>query len=246
MILTAKGVRKSFGSFLALSDINISVSKREISSIIGPNGAGKTTLFNILSGHLKADEGTISFLGSDVTNKKPHQLCKLGMAKSFQKTNIFAGLSAFENIQISIMSMYGKLTNSWTSADRLFEDEVNDILEKVGLFKKQNDVAGLLSHGDQRRLEIGLALGSKPSLLLLDEPTAGMGPEESLMVVELIVRLKETSELTVLFIEHDMNMVFRFSERIRVMHGGVIMAEGSPDDIRKNEEVQRIYLGENR
>ena len=244
MILSAKNIRKSFGKFIALADVNLSVSQGEISSIIGPNGAGKTTLFNTLSGYLKPDAGSIVFLETDVTGKNPHQLCKMGMAKSFQKTNIFPRLTVFENVQISVMSMKGQLKNIWVNAQKLFENEVLDMLDKVGLSEKQFDKAGLLSHGDQRRLEIGLALACQPSLLLLDEPTAGMGPEESMMIVDLIVRLKELSALTVLFIEHDINIVFQISQKIRVMHGGTIIAEGSPEEIRKNEEVQRIYLAE--
>jgi branched-chain amino acid transport system ATP-binding protein len=241
-MLSANGIRKSFGKTSILRGVNLSVDRGEISSIIGPNGAGKTTFFNILSGYLKPDQGNVYFLETDVTGKTPHLLCKLGMVKSFQITNIFPRLTTFENVQISVMSRRKKLKNMWVNAEIIYE--VLEILENVGLSQKRFDKAGLLSHGDQRRLEIGIALGSSPSLLLLDEPTAGMGPEESLMILEMILELKNKSDLTVLFIEHDISIVFQFSEKIYVMYNGTIFAQGTPEEIRMNAEVQRIYLCE--
>jgi len=243
-MLRVEEIRKSFGGLMAVNGVSFQIEKGELSSIIGPNGAGKTTLFNLLTGHLSPDKGRILFKEREVTGLSPHGICNLGIGRSFQRTNIFPRLSAFDNVQVAVMSWGRKSSNIFLRAQKMLREETDEILESIGLRDKKEITAGLLAHGDQRRLEIGIALGSYPELLLLDEPTAGMSPEESGRTVELIQGLARERGLTLLFIEHDMNVVFQISEKIRVMHMGSIIAEGIPEDVRANEEVQRIYLAE--
>jgi branched-chain amino acid transport system ATP-binding protein len=243
-MLHVEGIKKSFGGLMAVHEVSFQIKEGELSSIIGPNGAGKTTLFNLLTGHLRPDAGRILFKEKEITGLSPHEICRKGIGRSFQRTNIFPRLSAFDNIQVAVMSWQRKSGNIFLQAQKMLREETDEILESVGLGDKKEMTAGLLAHGDQRRLEIGIALGSHPELLLLDEPTAGMSPEESGMTVDLIQKLARERSLTVLFIEHDMNVVFKISEYIRVMHMGRIIAEGKPDEVRANAEVQRIYLAE--
>jgi branched-chain amino acid transport system ATP-binding protein len=243
-MLRVEEIGKSFGGLMAVNGVSFQIEKGELSSIIGPNGAGKTTLFNLLTGHLSPDKGRILFKEKEITGLSPHGICKLGIGRSFQRTNIFPRLSAFDNVQVAVMSWRRKSSNIFLRVQKMLREETDEILESVGLGDKKEMTAGLLAHGDQRRLEIGIALGSHPELLLLDEPTAGMSPEESGRTVELIQGLARERGLTLLFIEHDMNVVFGISEKIRVMHMGNIIAEGIPEDVRANEEVQRIYLAE--
>ena len=240
----AEGLTKSFEGFVAVREVSFQIEEGELSCIIGPNGAGKTTLFNLLTGHLRPDKGRILFENKEITGLSPHKICRKGIGRSFQITNIFPRLSAFENVQVAVMSWRRKSRNIFLRAQKMLRQETEEIIESVGLGDKMEITAGLLAHGDQRRLEICIALGSHPKFLLLDEPTAGMSPAESSETVELIQRLARQWQLTLLFIEHDMNVVFGISEKIRVMHMGAIMAEGTPEEIRANGEVQRIYLAE--
>jgi branched-chain amino acid transport system ATP-binding protein len=241
-----ESLTKSFGGLMAVNRVSFELKKGGISSIIGPNGAGKTTLFNLLTGHLKPDSGAISFKGIEITGMAPHRICHRGIGRSFQRTNIFPRLSVFENVQIALMAHHGKSQNLFQRARGLLGQETNEILESVGLGSKKAATAGLLAHGDQRLLEIGITLGTYPELILLDEPTAGMSPEESGKTVALIQQLVRAKDLTLLFIEHDMNIVFGISEWVRVMHMGSVIAEGRPEEIRANEQVQKIYLAEER
>ena len=239
-----ENVTKSFGGLMAVSDVSFELEKGELSSIIGPNGAGKTTLFNLLTGHIKPDRGNITFEGKNITGHAPHEICRRGIGRSFQRTNIFPRLTVFDNVQVALLSWQGKSRNIFLRSEKLLKEEADEILESVELGGKKDALAGLLAHGDQRLLEIGITLGTHPRLILLDEPTAGMSPEESNKTVELIQRLVRERDLTLLFIEHDMNVVFGISEKIRVMHMGAVVAEGNPEQIRADEEVQRIYLAE--
>ncbi len=235
---------KTFGGLVAVNGVSFSLKKGEISSIIGPNGAGKTTLFNLLTGHLKADSGSIFFQDQEITRLSPHKICHTGIGRSFQKTNIFPRLTAFDNIQVSLMSWQKKTRNIFQRADQFFKKETEEILKSLGLEDKKDRLAGLLAHGDQRLLEVGITLGTFPELILLDEPTAGMSPKESIKTMELIQQIVRSRKLTLLFIEHDMNIVFGVSEKVRVMHYGTIIAEGTPQEIRANDQVQKIYLAE--
>jgi branched-chain amino acid transport system ATP-binding protein len=239
-----ENLRKSFGGLMAVNAVSFELMKNEIASIIGPNGAGKTTLFNLLTGHIRSDSGDIFFKGKPITGLPPHIICKRGMGRSFQRTNIFPRLTVFENVQVALMAWKRRSRNIFVRAGKLFLDETCEILESLGLGSKMHMTAGLLAHGDQRLLEIGITVGTHPELILLDEPTAGMSPDESNKTVELVHRLTRERHLTLLFIEHDMNVVFGISEKVRVMNLGTIIAEGSPEAIRANAEVQRIYLAE--
>lgn len=239
-----ESLRKSFGGLVAVDNVSFELVKGEITSIIGTNGAGKTTLFNLLTGHIRPDSGDIFFKGNRITGLPPHRICKRGIGRSFQKTNIFPRLTVFENVQVALMSWGKKSRNIFVRSKSLMVEETNEILESIGLGDKAHMTAGLLAHGDQRLLEIGITLGSHPDLILLDEPTAGMSPEESRRAVKLVQKIARERNLTLLFIEHDMNVVFGISERVRVMHIGRVIAEGTPEEVRANEEVQRIYLAE--
>jgi branched-chain amino acid transport system ATP-binding protein len=237
-------LRKNFGGLMAVNEVTFALQKGGISSIIGPNGAGKTTLFNLLTGHLKPDSGAVYFKDREITALSPHRICRTGIGRSFQKTNIFPRLTVFDNIQVALMAWQKRTRNVFRRADRFFQKETEEILGSLGLGDKKDMTAGLLAHGDQRLLEIGITLGTYPELILLDEPTAGMSPEESHKTMELIQQIVRSKNLTLLFIEHDMKIVFGISEKIRVMHVGSIIAEGTPEEIRANDQVQKIYLAE--
>ena len=239
-----ENLKKIFGGLMAVNEVSFTLNQGEISSIIGPNGAGKTTLFNLLTGHLKPDSGAVYFKNQEITGLAPSRICRAGIGRSFQKTNIFPRLTVFDNIQVALMSWRKNTRNIFQNADRFFRSEADEILGSLGLGDKKNRIAGLLAHGDQRLLEIGLTLGTYPELILLDEPTAGMSPEESKNTMALIQQIVRNRKLTLLFIEHDMNIVFGISEKVRVMHVGSIIAEGTPQEIRANDQVQKIYLAE--
>jgi branched-chain amino acid transport system ATP-binding protein len=197
-----------------------------------------------LTGYLKPDHGEIFFKKEKITGLTPYEICRKGVGRSFQRTNIFPRLSVFDNVHVAVMAWRKKSSNIFIRSEKILKKEADEILESIGLIDKNEVEAGLLAHGDQRLLEIGIALGSYSELLLLDEPTAGMSPEESISTIKLIQKLAREGGITLLFIEHDMNVVFEFSEKIRVMHLGRMIAEGSPDEIRANNEVQSIYLAE--
>jgi branched-chain amino acid transport system ATP-binding protein len=243
-LLEVAGLKRSFGGFQALGGVTFQVEAGEISAVIGPNGAGKTTLFNVITGHLAPDSGRVVFAGRDITGQPPHAICRLGLARSFQRTNIFPRLSVFENVQIAILSHERRAYGLWTPARGLGRDRTMGILEDVGLAPRAADPSGSLSYGDQKQLELGIALALEPTLLLLDEPTAGMSPQETRTSVALVARIARERKLTVLFTEHDMDVVFSVAQRIRVLHQGRLIAEGAPEEIRGLAEVKRVYFGE--
>lgn len=244
MILEAEGLTKSFGGLNAVDDVSLQIEEKELSSIIGPNGAGKTTLFNLLTGHTPADSGRVIFRGRDITELPPHMICRAGVGRSFQRLNIFPRLTAFDNVQVAVFSAQRKGGSLFSRAEKMLREEADEVLESVGLDDKKGVQGGLLAHGDQKRLEIGIALACQPELLLLDEPTAGMSPKETIETTGLIEKLARERGLTLIFVEHDMNVVFGIADKIKVMHQGRIVFEGKPEDVRANDEVQRIYLGE--
>jgi branched-chain amino acid transport system ATP-binding protein len=244
MILTVQEVKKSFDGFGAVNGVSFSLKKGEICSIIGPNGAGKTTLFNLITGHLSKDEGELIFKGMDITHMPPHRICRLGMGRSFQRTNIFPRLTVFQNIQAALVAHRGESFNFFKSVDSFFREETRDLLERVGLKDFAETVGGTLSYGLQKQLELGIALASDPELLLLDEPTAGMSAQETHQTIQLVGRITREKGLTLLFTEHDMEVVFSISERILVLHQGRLIAQGSPEEVRNNSDVKKVYLGE--
>lgn len=244
MILTVENIKKSFDGFIAVNGVSLSVKRGEICSIIGPNGAGKTTLFNLITGHLPADSGRVTFKGIDISNMPPHKICRLGMGRSFQRTNIFPRLTVFQNIQAALVAHRGMSLNFFKIVDPLFCKETEEILERVGLLEFKETISGSLSYGYQKQLELGIALASDPELLLLDEPTAGMSAQETRQTIALIEKISREKGLTLLFTEHDMEVVFSIAERILVLHQGKLIAEGTPEEIKQNKEVQKVYLGE--
>ena len=245
-MLELREVRKSFDGFQAVGGVSLSVPRGSISAIIGPNGAGKTTLFNLITGHLTPDRGRVIFKDRDVTGIAPHDLCRLGMGRSFQRTNIFPRLTVFENVHAAFLSHRQRGWNLFTPVERLYRDETEALLESVGLLGKAGEVSGFLSHGNQKQLELGLALALEPELLLLDEPTAGMSATETRETIRLIERIARERKLTLLFTEHDMEVVFTISQRIAVLHQGRVIADGTPDEVRQHPDVRRVYLGETR
>ena len=242
-MLQVEGVIKSFDEFMAVNGANLTVKKGEIVAVIGPNGAGKTTLFNLITGALKRDRGRIIFKGEDIGELPPYEICKKGITRSYQIVNIFPRLTVFENAQVAVLSHQRRSSNLFRPAQSIAVKETRSILEGVGLSNKEKSIAGLLSHGDQKILEIAIALGNEPELLILDEPTAGMSPEETQATMELVKRLARMRGLTVLFCEHDMDIVFSIAKSIMVMHQGRTLVQGRPEEVRKNSFVQEAYLG---
>ena len=242
-MLQVEAVDKSFGDFMAVCQANLSVGKGELVAVIGPNGAGKTTLFNLITGQLWPDRGRIVFRGEEITGLPAYQICKRGIARSFQIVNIFPRLSVFGNVQVAVLSQQRRSNNIFSPAGNLATEETRSILESVGLSDKATNIAGSLSHGDQKILEIAIALGNEPELLILDEPTAGMSPEETGATLEFIKNLASSRGLTILFCEHDMDVVFFIAQSIMVMHQGQTLIQGKPEEVRENREVQEAYLG---
>jgi branched-chain amino acid transport system ATP-binding protein len=243
MILEVRAASKNFGGFKAIHDVSLDVTKGSIHAIIGPNGAGKSTLFNLISGHLHATGGKIIFKGEDITKMAPYDICRKGIGRSFQLISIFPNLTVLENIRVAKLSWFRKNMDFFSSSEKMFLNECQEVLDKVGLSGKGSDLAGILAYGQQKQLELGIALSVNPELLLLDEPTAGMSIGETTTQLNLIGRLARDHSLTVLFTEHDMTVVFSIAEKITVLHQGIVLAEGKPEDIRNDEKVKRIYLG---
>jgi len=242
-MLRVEKIHKSFDDFKAVNGANLTVEKGELVAVIGPNGAGKTTLFNLITGQLKADQGKVIFNEEDISSLPPYKICKRGIARSFQIANIFPRLTVFRNVQVSVLSQQEKSRKLFYPAEKLAVEETNRILESVGLSDRADNIAGSLAHGDQRALEIAIALGNKPELLILDEPTAGMSPEETAATIKLIKRLANSRELTILFCEHDMEVVFSAAQSIMVLHQGLTIIQGEPDQVRNSSQVQECYLG---
>jgi branched-chain amino acid transport system ATP-binding protein len=242
-MLQVQNLQKLFGDFKAVNGADLIVGKGQLVAVIGPNGAGKTTLFNLITGQLQADDGRIIFNDENISKLPPYEICRKGIARSFQIANIFPRLSVFRNVQVSVLSQQ-KLSNKiFRPASQIAVAETNRILERVGLLDKKLDVAGSLSHGDKRALEIAIALGNEPELLILDEPTAGMSPDETTATISLIQRLAEEQNLTILFCEHDMEVVFNVAQSIMVMQQGRSIVQATPEEVRQNRDVQDAYLG---
>ena len=245
-LLRTEKLRKYFGVVSAADDIHLQIDEGVLTSIIGPNGAGKTTLINLLTGNISADSGKVFFCNEDITHLPIHKRVKKGICRSFQIMNIFPKLTVFENLQIPVFSLVNR-SLSFFKPVRSYPDvneRVEKLLAELGMASKKDLQAGTLSHGDQRLLEIGLAMASEPKLLFLDEPTAGMNPVERVKVLENIRRLSREKQSTFVIIEHDMDIVFALSDRIIVLHRGQILADGTPEEIKQNEDVRKVYLGE--
>ncbi len=243
-ILEVDHLSQRFGNFDALRDVSVRFETGCLTAIIGPNGAGKSTFFNVVSGAFAPTAGRIRFQGRDITGLAPHAFARIGIAKSFQITNVFRQLSAHENVRVAAQMRHSRfaLLRSRAGMTELI-DRADALLARVGLAAHRNRTAGDLAHGQQRALEVAMALAAEPLLLLMDEPTAGMSPEETVVMMALITSL--ASERTVILVEHKMKLVMHLCRRLIVLHHGQLLAEGTPDDIRANDEVRRVYLGKN-
>ncbi|MDE2130319.1 MAG: ABC transporter ATP-binding protein [Betaproteobacteria bacterium] len=245
-LLQLQSVSRRFGALQALSDISINVDHGELRAIIGPNGAGKTTLFNLISGFFPPSGGEILFDGQPIGQVNPASLVRQGIIRTFQITEIFLSLSVYENLRIAAEVAMGVSHKPWMSRAlrARIDARVDELMQIVGIAGKADRIAGELSHGDQRVVEVGIALSRKPKLLLLDEPTAGMGDEETQNMTALIRRLNKEQGITTLFVEHDMEIVFGIADRITVLDNGSMLAEGTAHEIANNPAVQAAYLGQ--
>ncbi|HQR22262.1 MAG TPA: ABC transporter ATP-binding protein [Burkholderiaceae bacterium] len=242
-LLQVRGLTKRFGGLVATDSVDLAVAAGEIHAIIGPNGAGKTTLISQLSGAQRPDAGSIVLRGVDITRLSAHERVRRGIARSFQVTNVFRAMTAVDNVALALQAGDGTSFRFWrrVTAERHLFDAAHDLLARVRLHERAAVLAGELAHGEQRQLEVALALATRPALLLLDEPMAGMGPEESARMVDLIDSLRR--DLTIVLVEHDVDAVFRLADRISVLVYGRLLATGDADAIRANEDVRRAYLG---
>jgi branched-chain amino acid transport system ATP-binding protein len=242
-MLRVEGLLKSFDRFMAVSGADLHVGRGQIVAVIGPNGAGKSTMFKLITGHLRPDGGRVLFKGVPITGLTPHEICRKGISMAFQIVNIFNRMTVFENVQAAVLSHQGKAGVLFRAARNMAFVETMDILKSVGLTDKADRVGGTLSYGDQKVLEIAIALSTRPELLVLDEPTAGMSPEETAVCIGLIRRLSSELGLTVLFCEHNIELVFSISDEIMVMRGGQSIIQDLPEVVRKDCAVQEAYLG---
>jgi len=241
-LLRTERLTRAFGSLMAVDRVDVSIRRGELRSIIGPNGAGKTTFFRLISGEMAPSSGRIFFEDREITGLPQHAVARLGIAKSYQITNVFPHLTVHENVRVAVQG-HARAFNFWSRADALTDvsTRADRLLEQVGLSRKGTGLAAHLSHGEKRHLEIGIALAGEPTLLLLDEPTAGMSPEETDETMRLIREL--ATGRTVILVEHKMKVVMKISHRVTVLHQGQVLAEGTPDEIRANDRVQQTYLG---
>jgi branched-chain amino acid transport system ATP-binding protein len=244
-VLQINNVTKRFGNLVAVRDVSLNVAKGELCAIIGPNGAGKTTFFNLISGYFPPTSGTIIFDGQDITRLSTHERVSRGMARTFQITEIFPELTVFENVRIAAEVAGGYRLRPWISRAEAgkIHHNVEATLKLVALEAKADRLVGELAHGDQRAAEIAMALALKPHLLLLDEPTAGMGDQETFQITQLVRRLHRNDQYSIVLIEHDMRVVFNLADRICVLDQGRMLAQGTPQQIAANEQVQAAYLG---
>ena len=243
-VLETRGLSKSFGGVQAVAGVNLEMPRGEIRALIGPNGAGKTTFFNMLTGQLAADAGEVRFKGERLSGLPPHIVWRRGVSRTFQITATFLTLTSLENVQVALQSHRRQTYALFTKAAGLQRDGARELLRQVGLEAQAERPAGVLAYGDLKKLELAVALANGPEVLLLDEPTAGMAPAERGQLMALTRRIARERSLTVLFTEHDMDVVFAVADRIMVLHQGRVIAEGLPDEVRGDAQVQRVYLGD--
>jgi branched-chain amino acid transport system ATP-binding protein len=242
-ILVVENLYKSFGGVEAVKDVSFELEKGELLAMIGPNGAGKSTCFNLINGQLRPDHGRIIIMGKAINGRKPRDVWKLGVGRTFQITSTFASMTVLENVQMALLSYHRRTNSLLRKVSQLYVDESLELLERVGIGDQADRPCGVLAYGDLKRVELAVALANKPRLLLMDEPTAGMGPAQRQTLMELTRNIVRTRNIGVLFTEHDMDVVFNHADRIIVLSRGELMAEGTPAEVQKNAEVKEIYLG---
>jgi len=243
-ILEVTGLDKRFGGVHVTRNVNFTLEEGEQSAIIGPNGAGKSTFFNLLTGYHPPDAGRVVFASQDITRWPPHRIVRAGISRAFQVSNIFSRMSVSENVRSAVQVRMGVGLSLFGRADAIGVEETGRMLDLTGLADKRAVIAGELSQGDKKRLELAIAIAGKPRLLLLDEPTAGMSVDEARGTMELVDRLNRELRLTVLFTEHDMSIVFNHASRLTLLHRGEIVVQGTPEEVRADPTAQKVYLGE--
>jgi branched-chain amino acid transport system ATP-binding protein len=242
-ILSVRGLGKSFGGVRALDGVDFELESGELLAMIGPNGAGKTTCFNIVNGQLRADEGSVSIAGQEVAGRAPHDICRLGVGRTFQITATFASMTVRENVQVALLAHHRQLYRAWRAVRGHHRAEADAVLRAVGMVEQAERPCAVLAYGDLKRLELAVALAGAPRLLLMDEPTAGMAPGERTALMALAASLARERNIGVLFTEHDMDVVFEHADRVLVLDRGKVIALGSPPQVRASAEVRRVYLG---
>jgi branched-chain amino acid transport system ATP-binding protein len=244
MTLHVRNLSKAYGGVQAVRDLSFSVEARELVAMIGPNGAGKTTCFNMLNGQLAPDAGEIRLGGASIAGLPPHRIWREGVGRTFQITATFGSMTVRENVQTALLSHHRKLRAFFSPAGRLFREEAEELLERVGMQDQADRPCAVLAYGDLKRVELAVALANRPRLLLMDEPTAGMAPEERSAVMRLAASLAHSDRIAVLFTEHDMEAVFAHASRVLVLHQGMLIAEGRPEEVRADRKVREVYLGD--
>jgi len=242
-VLEVHELAKSFGGVQAVKNLSFDLAEGQLLAMIGPNGAGKSTCFNLINGQLRPDYGRVVILGKKINGYKPRQVWKLGVGRTFQITSTFASMTVLENIKMAVLSYHRQTKSLFSKVRRLHNDLSMDLLKLVGIEDQHDRACGVLAYGDLKRVELAVALANQPKLLLMDEPTAGMGPAERQSLMELATDIVRNQNIGVLFTEHDMDVVFTHSDRIIVLNRGELVAEGTPAEVRENSKVQEIYLG---
>ena len=243
-VLAVNGLSKAFGGVHAVSGVSFAVDAGELLAMIGPNGAGKTTCFNMVNGQLAPDSGSIDLDGRSLLGKAPREICRSGVGRSFQIAATFGSMTVRENVQLALLSHARMLASLFSSMEKSFRNEAYRLLEQVGMREQADRQCAVLAYGDLKRVELALALATRPRLLLMDEPTAGMAPAERGALMNLAAGLARSEKIAVLFTEHDMDVVFGHADRVIVLADGEVIAQGSPAEVRANAEVRRVYLGE--